>query len=157
MRKIIDIVSKDNSQKLLFRIISIPLAGLSPLLKLVQTTLSCVCGCSSYQRWWKLEHFEFHQAKLDQEEGQELQLVQFHRSHTWLASVLRVFIFAKQCYITSLTFLSEWAALRNLVMNTYGVGTDNLNCKMFTINFSYWNVLLIRCISKIKGRWKKGW
>ena len=35
-----------------------------------------------------------------------------------------------------LTFLSAWAAFRNLFTKTYAVGTDMLNCNVLTISFS---------------------
>jgi hypothetical protein len=39
-----------------------------------------------------------------------------------------------------LTFLSECAALRNLLMKQYGVGTDILNLSVFTIILSCRNI-----------------
>ncbi|KAK3008464.1 hypothetical protein RJ639_013293 [Escallonia herrerae] len=48
--------------------------GLTPLLNTIKATLSSV-DCSGCQEgWWKLEHLVFHEAKLDQEERQELKL-----------------------------------------------------------------------------------
>lgn len=53
---------KINSLELIFGIISVPLAGLAPLLQLVKTTLSGVDCCSGEQRRRKLDHFILHQA-----------------------------------------------------------------------------------------------
>jgi len=39
-------------------------------------------------------------------------------------------------FLLLLTFLSAWAAFRNLFIKTYAVGTDMLNCNVLTINFS---------------------
>lgn len=53
------------------------------------------------------------------------------------------------------TFVSDWAAFRNLLINTYGVGTEKLNCNVFTINLSYGqgNCQLLYN----KGRKRKKW
>lgn len=62
-------------QKLVFCVASVPLAGLAPLADAIERALSGV-DCGGRQKGWrKLEHFVLHQAQLDQEEGQELELL----------------------------------------------------------------------------------
>lgn len=58
-------------------------------------------------------------------------------------------------YSIAITFLSHWAAFRNLLMKTYGVGTDKLNCKVFIISFSCRNWAACKVSNMNQGKRRK--
>nr|GMC67642.1 Uncharacterised protein [Ipomoea batatas] len=62
-------------QKLVFCVAGVPLAGLAPLANAVERALGGVDGGRRQKGRRELEHLVLHEAKLDQEEGHELQLL----------------------------------------------------------------------------------